>query len=98
MIHRNLSTMKNITLGVSFVLIFTVLLSACGPAATFGAAAGVFLLLDARYSLFRAVVGPPLEILAPDSIGLLVAFLLSAALLSGAASLIGWRAALSSGK
>lgn len=63
-----------------------------------GAAAGAFLLLDARYSLFRAVVGPPLEILAPDAIIFLVAFLLSAALLSGAASLIGWRAALLSRK
>ncbi len=63
-----------------------------------GAAAGVFLLLDARYSVFRAVVGPPPEILAPDTIVLLVVFLLSAALLSGAASLIGWRAALLSRK
>ena len=63
-----------------------------------GAAAGAFLLLDARYPLFRNVVGPPLEILAPDAILLLVAFLLSAALLSGAASLVGWRAALSSRK
>jgi len=63
-----------------------------------GAAAGAFLLLDARFSLFRTVVGPPLEILAPRVIVLLVAFLLSAALLSGAASLIGWRAALSSRK
>lgn len=59
-----------------------------------GAAAGAFLLLDARYPVFRTVVGPPLEILAPDAILLPVAFLLAAALLSGAASLIGWRAAL----
>ncbi len=63
-----------------------------------GAAAGAFLLLDARSPLFRAVVGPPLGNLAPDAILLLVAFVLSAALLSGAASLIGWRAALPPGK
>ena len=59
-----------------------------------GAAVGVFILLDARFSLFRPVIGPPLEILAPDALILLGAFVLSAAFLSGAASLVGWRAAL----
>ncbi len=58
-----------------------------------GAAAGAYSLLDARTSLLRSVVGPPAGILAPDAIVLLGAFLLSAALLSGAASLVGWRAA-----
>lgn len=57
------------------------------------AAGGGFVLLDARVPLFRAVVGPPLAALSPDPAALLVAFLLSVALLSGAASLLGWRAA-----
>lgn len=61
-----------------------------------GIAAAALVVLDARFSLVRAIVGPPIELLAPDAIAFLVAFLLSAALLSGAASLIGWRAALSS--
>jgi heat shock protein HslJ len=34
MIDRNRFTMKKLILGITFVLIFTVLLSACGPAAT----------------------------------------------------------------
>jgi len=73
--------------------------SLCGAGlalVSIGAAAGTCFLLDARYSFFRTVVGPPLEIMAPDAIVLLVVFLIAAALLSGAASLIGWRAALSS--
>ena len=31
MIDRNIFTVKKLTLGITFVLIFTVLLSACGP-------------------------------------------------------------------
>ncbi len=34
MIDRNIFTVKKLTLGITFVLIFTALLSACGPAAT----------------------------------------------------------------
>ena len=34
MFRRNTSVMKNFTLGVTFILIVTVLLSACGPVAT----------------------------------------------------------------
>ncbi len=63
-----------------------------------GAAAGAHVLLDARVALARWVVGPPTEILAPEPLALLGAYLVSAALLSGAASLVGWRSALSSPK
>ncbi len=73
--------------------------SLCGAVlavVSLGADAGAYCLVDARSSLLRSVMGRPPEILAPDSLALLGAFLLSAALLSGAASLIGWRSALSS--
>lgn len=63
-----------------------------------GAAAGGYVLVDSRSTLARSVVGPPPELLAPEALTLLGAFLVSAALLSGAASLIGWRSALSSAK
>ncbi len=73
--------------------------SLCGgglAVVSLAAAAGAYCLVDARYSLLRSVIGRPPEILAPGSLVSLGAFLLSAALLSGAASLIGWRSALSS--
>ncbi len=59
-----------------------------------GAAAGAFVLVDARFALARSIVGPPTELLAPGALARLGAFLVSAALLSGAASLSGWRSAL----
>ncbi len=66
--------------------------------AALGAAGGVLVLLDARFPFARSVVGPASELLAPDALVPLGAFLASAALLSGAASLIGWRSALSSSR
>ncbi len=72
--------------------------SLCGAGlalVSLGADAGAYCLVDARFSLLRSVMGRPPELLAPDSLALLGAFLLSAALLSGAASLIGWRSAVS---
>ncbi len=73
----------------------------CGGILAFvslGAGAGAYALLDVRGALARPVLGPPPEILAPETLALVGAYLLSAALLSGAASLIGWRSALSSRK
>ncbi len=75
--------------------------SLCGAVlalVSLGAAAGAHWLADSRYPSIRSVMGRPPEILAPESLALLGAFLLSAALLSGAASLVGWRAALASRK
>ncbi len=63
-----------------------------------GAAAGALVLLDARSSLARSVVGPAPELLAPEALPFLGAFLVSAALLSGAVSLVGWRSAIPSGR
>ncbi|MGE5189780.1 MAG: cell division protein FtsX, partial [Gemmatimonadota bacterium] len=58
-----------------------------------GAAAAAYHLLGARYSLVGAAVGSPLDLLVPDAVAAPVLFILSAALLSGAASVAGWRAA-----
>ncbi len=75
--------------------------SLCGAGlalVSLAAAAAAYWLLDSRYSFLRSVMGRAPEITAPETLAFLGVFFLSAALLSGAASLVGWRAALSSRK
>jgi hypothetical protein len=70
------------------------LLAAAGTAA---GGAALFFSLRA-YPLLEGVIGPPFDLLLPRTVAAAVLFSLGAALLSGAASLLGWRAARSGRK
>jgi hypothetical protein len=70
------------------------LLAAAGTAAGGGA---LFLSLR-TFPFLEGVIGPPSDLLLPRTVAAAVLFSLGAALLSGAASLLGWRAARSGRK
>ena len=70
------------------------ILAAAGTASGGGA---LFLSLR-MYPFLEGVIGPPSDLLLPRTIAAAVLFSLGAALLSGAASLLGWRAARSGRK
>jgi hypothetical protein len=58
-----------------------------------GAACAALFLLERRMPVLGRVIGSAAEILAPPRLVPVALFLLAAALLSGAASLLGWRSA-----
>jgi cell division protein FtsX len=62
-----------------------------------GAATAVLSFLLGRFSLLRAVIGPAEDLLTPSVAVAACAFILSAALLSAGASLLGWRSVGASG-
>ena len=70
------------------------LLAAAGTAAGGGA---LFLSLR-KFPFLEGVIGPPSDLLLPRTVAAAVLFSCGAALLSAAASLLGWRAARSGRK
>jgi hypothetical protein len=70
------------------------LLAAAGTAA----GGGVLFLSLRKFSFLEGVIGPPSDLLLPRTVAAVVLFSCGAALLSAAASLLGWRAARSGRK
>ncbi|MBI5577501.1 MAG: hypothetical protein HY896_14210 [Deltaproteobacteria bacterium] len=66
--------------------------------AAVAASSGAYYLLESRLSQLRRVIGPSSEILTLPVLVPLILFICAAALLSGGASLLGWRAARSGRK
>ncbi len=62
-------------------------------AASLGAVLSAFHLVEGRLTAIGRVIGPSRELLSPTILAFLGLYLLAAALLHGAASLLGWRAA-----
>ena len=94
LVERGVPASRLAVLRASAAAVSGFLLAAAGTAAGGGA---LFLILG-RFPFLEGVIGPPSDLLQPRTVAAALLFSCGAALLSAAASLLGWRAARSGRK